>query len=64
MIAISSVVGILLMNVFLRALVIEFISSSIAFFRAASLAMGLAPPCRIVKIDKKVKRDKPLPWPA
>ena len=55
MIAISSVVGILLMNVFLRALVIEFISSSIAFFRAANLAMGLAPPCTIVEIDKKWK---------
>ena len=53
MIAISSVVGILLMNVFLRALVIEFISSSIAFFRAASLAIGLAPPCRRDEIDKK-----------
>lgn len=42
--AISSVVGILLMNVFLRALVTEFISSSIAIFKAASLAIGLAPP--------------------
>ena len=43
-IAISSVVGILLMKVFLSAFVTEFISSSIALFRAASFAMGLAPP--------------------